>query len=51
MPKLPFSAASALTIFLAVLIVGTVWRLGQLHLAASKSPSLRTLAQAMSFQY
>ena len=51
MPKVPFHAASAVTIFFAVLIVGTLWRLGELHLGASSSPALRNLARAMAFQY
>lgn len=51
MPKIPFSAASAMTIFLAVLVCGTVWRLSSLHLAASSNSTARTLGQAMSFQY
>lgn len=49
--KFPFSAASAMTIFFAVLLCGTVWRLVSLHLAASGNPSARNLGQAMAFQY
>lgn len=49
--KFPFSAASALTIFLAVLLCGSAWRLMSLHLASSPSPGARTLGQAMAFQY
>ncbi len=49
--KFPFSAASALTIFFAVLLVGTVWRLMTYHLTASTSPGAKTLGQAMAFQY
>jgi hypothetical protein len=49
--KVPFSAASAMTIFLAVLLCGTVWRLTSLHLAASESGGAKTLGQAMAFQY
>jgi hypothetical protein len=49
--KFPFSAASALTIFFAVLICGTFWRLMSLHLAASSAPGAQTLGQAMAFQY
>lgn len=51
MVKFPFSAASALTIFFAVLLCGTVWRLASLHLAASAGSGARTLGQAMAFQY
>ena len=49
--KFPFSAASALTIFFAVLLCGTVWRLMSFHLTASNAPGARTLGQAMAFQY
>lgn len=49
--KFPFSAGSALQIFFAVLLVGTVWRLASFHLTASTSPGARTLGQAMAFQY
>lgn len=46
-----FNAAVALNTFLAVLIVGTAWRLSSLHLVASKNAMARTLGQAMAFQY
>ena len=46
-----FSAMHALNIFLAVLIVGTLWRLGSLHLSAAGNPALKNLGQAMAFQY
>lgn len=49
--KFPFSAASALTIFFAVLIVGTVWRLASFHLTASSSAGAKNLGKAMAFQY
>lgn len=49
--KFPFSAASAMTIFFAVLLCGTVWRLTSLHLAASSGSGARSLGQAMAFQY
>ena len=49
--KFPFSAASAMTIFFAVLLAGTVWRLMSFHLTASSSTGARTLGQAMAFQY
>ena len=51
MPKFPFTAASALTIFLAVLLCGSIWRLASLHLVASGNPTVKTLGQAMAFQY
>jgi hypothetical protein len=46
-----FNAMVALNTFLAVLIVGTAWRLVSLHLAASGSQTYRQLGQAMAFQY
>lgn len=46
-----FSAMNALNTFLAVLIVGTLWRLGSYRLAASGRAELRNLGTAMSFQY
>lgn len=46
-----FSAVSAIQIFLAVVIVGTGWRLVSQHLAASKSPRVQYIGQAMSYQY
>lgn len=49
--KFPFSAASALTIFFATLLVGTVWRLAAFHLTSSSSAGARNLGKAMAFQY
>jgi hypothetical protein len=46
-----FNAAVALNTFLAVLIVGTAWRLISLHLVGSGNQTLRNLGSAMSFQY
>jgi hypothetical protein len=46
-----FNAAVALNTFLAVLIVGTAWRLVSLHLVASGNQTLRHLGSAMNFQY
>lgn len=46
-----FSALSALNTFLAVLLVGTFWRLAALHLQAHSNPSLQHAGQAMNFQY
>lgn len=46
-----FNAAVALNTFLAVLIVGSFWRLLSLHLAASSNASAATLGAAMTFQY
>jgi hypothetical protein len=41
----------ALNTFLAVLIVGTAWRLLSLHLVASGNQMQRSVGQAMAFQY
>jgi hypothetical protein len=46
-----FSAVHAMNIFLAVLIVGSAWRLASLHLASAKSPGMQHLGRAMAFQY
>lgn len=46
-----FSALTALNVFLAVLVVGTLWRLLALHAASAQSPALRNLGAAMAFQY
>lgn len=46
-----FSAMTALNVFLAVLIMGTLWRLGTYHLIASKNESASHLGRAMAFQF
>lgn len=46
-----FNAMVALNTFIAVLIVGTLWRLTSLHLMASSNTTATTLGTAMSFQY
>lgn len=46
-----FSAVAALNMFLAVLIVGSCWRLLSLHLTAAPAPGLQNLGRAMAFQY
>ena len=46
-----FSALTALNAFLAVLIVGTLWRLIAWRLAASDRTELRNLGAGMAFQY
>lgn len=46
-----FNAMVAFNTFVAVLIVGTLWRLVSLHLMASGNTSMKTLGTAMSFQY
>jgi hypothetical protein len=40
-----------LHLFLAVLIVGTLWRLASYHLIASPQPHLNHLGLAMATQY
>jgi hypothetical protein len=46
-----FSAVSALSTFVAVLIVGTMWRLVAYHLIASANPRISQIGQGMAFQY
>jgi hypothetical protein len=46
-----FSGLNALNTFLAVLVVGTVWRLASYRLAASPRAEFRNLGTAMAFQY
>jgi hypothetical protein len=38
-------------IFMAVLIMGTIWRLASYHFIASSQPHLNHLGQAMATQY
>jgi hypothetical protein len=38
-------------IFMAVLIMGTLWRLASYHFIASKQPHLNHLGQAMATQF
>lgn len=46
-----FSLVAAVSVFLPVLFVGTMWRLVALHLAASSNSRLSALGQGMAFQY
>lgn len=46
-----FSGLNAINTFLAVLVVGTVWRLASYRLAAADKAEFRNLGQAMAFQY
>lgn len=41
----------AIHVFLCVLVIGTLWRIGSLHLIASPNPHLSHLGLAMSQQY
>lgn len=46
-----FSVMSAAQAFLAVVIVGTLWRLSAYHLTASDNDQVAHLGKAMAFQY
>lgn len=46
-----FSAVSAASVFLAVLVWGTLWRLAAAHLVATSNVALQHVGKAMSFQY
>lgn len=46
-----FSAMSAAQAFLAVVIVGTAWRLIAYHLTANSNENLQHVGKAMAFQY
>lgn len=46
-----FSAITALGIFLAVLVWGSLWRLASAHMVATNNPMLNSIGQAMAFQY
>jgi hypothetical protein len=41
----------ALHVFMSVLVMGTIWRVGQYHLMASPNAHLQHLGMAMSTQY
>jgi hypothetical protein len=46
-----FSVIAASQAFLAVVVVGTLWRLAALHLMASSNETLNHVGAGMSFQY
>lgn len=46
-----FSVLAAVSVFLPVLFIGTMWRLASLHLAASSNQRISQAGQAMAFQY
>ena len=46
-----FSFMAGLNIFMAVLIIGTLWRLAAYHAISSTNPKVSHLGCAMSFQY
>jgi hypothetical protein len=46
-----FSVVHASQAFLAVVIVGTLWRLVAMHLIATNTPLAQQVGAGMSFQY
>lgn len=46
-----FSYIAALQAFLAVIIVGTVWKLTAMHLMTSDNDTLNHIGKGMAFQY
>ena len=46
-----FSVMAAAQVFLSVLVIGTLWRLGTLHLAANGNEHVAHVGKAMGFQY
>lgn len=45
------SVMTAASVFLLVLIMGSLWRLASYHLVASPNPTVSHLGKAMGFQY
>lgn len=45
------NSATALHVFLAVLIMGTLWRLASYHAVASSNDTVAHLGRAMAFQF
>jgi hypothetical protein len=45
------SALHLVTVFVGVLLIGTLWRAGAVNLAASESSTPRKIGQAMLVQY
>jgi hypothetical protein len=45
------NSATALHVFLAVLIMGTLWRLASYHAVASNNETVAHLGRAMAFQF
>jgi hypothetical protein len=48
---MPVRITAAMHIFLAVLLMGTFWRIISYHLMASPSPSMVHVGAAMATQY
>lgn len=46
-----FSLMSSAQVFLAVLVIGTLWRLGSLHMVNSSNEAIQHLGKATGFQY
>lgn len=46
-----FSWVGALQAFLAVVIVGTLWKLAAMHMMASDNDVLNHVGKGMAFQY
>lgn len=46
-----FSINHAVNVFLAVLILGTLWRIGSYHLIANSNTTVAHIGTAMAFQY
>lgn len=42
---------TALSVFLLVLIMGSLWRLASYHLVSSQNPTVAHVGKAMGFQY
>lgn len=45
------NSATALHVFLGVLIMGTLWRLASYHAVASSNETVAHLGRAMAFQF
>lgn len=46
-----FSFMNAVGVFLAVLVIGTLWRLITAHLVVSSNPYAQWAGKAMAFQF
>jgi hypothetical protein len=48
---MPVRITASLHIFMAVLLIGTMWRISAYHLMASQSPTFVHVGAAMATQY
>lgn len=48
---MPLRLGAAVHVFMAVLILGTLWRISSYHLMASANPSVQHIGAAMATQY